>query len=203
MAQEYDYIFKLLLIGNSGVGKSCLLLRFSDDTFSPTYVASIGVDFKIRTISIGGKTIKLHLWDTAGQDRFRTIISQYYRGANGIIIVYDVTNRDSFNSIQSWLNEIETFGCEKVSRLIVGNKSDLNSKRVIPFTLGKQLADSVGIPFLETSAKTSMNVEAAFETMVEEVMKVYVTPEEDRNTVKPEKPPEDLGENSTSGGCSC
>ncbi|KAK0832473.1 ras GTPase, partial [Friedmanniomyces endolithicus] len=97
---RYDYLFKLLLIGDSGVGKSCLLLRFADDTYTESYISTIGVDFKIRTIELDGKTVKLQIWDTAGQERFRTITSSYYRGAHGICVVYDVTDMDSFNNVK-------------------------------------------------------------------------------------------------------
>ena len=100
MNSEYDYLFKLLLIGDSGVGKSCLLLRFADDTYTESYISTIGVDFKIRTIQLDGKTIKLQIWDTAGQERFRTITSSYYRGAHGIIVVYDTTDSDSFEHVR-------------------------------------------------------------------------------------------------------
>merc|ERR1711869_194809 len=100
---EYDYLFKLLLIGDSGVGKSCLLLRFADDTYTETYISTIGVDFKIRTIEIEGKVIKLQIWDTAGQERFRTITSSYSRGAHGIIVVYDITDEDSFTAVARWI----------------------------------------------------------------------------------------------------
>ena len=109
MNSEYDYLFKLLLIGDSGVGKSCLLLRFADDTYTESYISTIGVDFKIRTIQLDGKTIKLQIWDTAGQERFRTITSSYYRGAHGIIVVYDTTEMESFNNVKQWLHEIDRY----------------------------------------------------------------------------------------------
>ena len=109
-----DYLFKLLLIGDSGVGKSCLLLRFADDTYTESYISTIGVDFKIRTLELDGKTIKLQIWDTAGQERFRTITSSYYRGAHGIIVVYDVTDQESFNNVKQWMNEIDRYANDKV-----------------------------------------------------------------------------------------
>lgn len=164
-----DYLFKLLLIGDSGVGKSCLLLRFADDTYTESYISTIGVDFKIRTIELDGKTIKLQIWDTAGQERFRTITSSYYRGAHGIIVVYDVTDNESFNNVKQWLHEIDRYACENVNKLLVGNKSDLTSKRVVSTEQGKEFADSLGIEFLETSAKTSDNVEQAFLTMASQI----------------------------------
>ena len=164
-----DYLFKLLLIGDSGVGKSCLLLRFADDTYTESYISTIGVDFKIRTIELDGKTIKLQIWDTAGQERFRTITSSYYRGAHGIIVVYDVTDNESFNNVKQWLHEIDRYACENVNKPLVGNKSDLTSKRVVSTEQGKEFADSLGIEFLETSAKTSTNVEQAFLTMASQI----------------------------------
>ena len=172
MSPEYDYLFKLLLIGDSGVGKSCLLLRFADDTYTESYISTIGVDFKIRTIELDGKTIKLQIWDTAGQERFRTITSSYYRGAHGIIVVYDVTDNESFNNVKQWLHEIDRYACENVNKLLVGNKIDLvtpNKKRVVTTEQGKEFADSLGIEFLETSAKTRVNVEQAFMTMASQI----------------------------------
>ncbi|PNY29242.1 GTP-binding protein ypt1, partial [Tolypocladium capitatum] len=169
MNPEYDYLFKLLLIGDSGVGKSCLLLRFADDTYTESYISTIGVDFKIRTIELDGKTVKLQIWDTAGQERFRTITSSYYRGAHGICVVYDVTDMDSFNNVKQWLQEIDRYATEGVNKLLVGNKSDMSDKKVVEYTVAKEFADSLGIPFLETSAKNASNVEQAFLTMARQI----------------------------------
>uniref|UniRef100_A0AC35TQD1 Ras-related protein Rab-1A n=1 Tax=Rhabditophanes sp. KR3021 TaxID=114890 RepID=A0AC35TQD1_9BILA len=166
---EYDYLFKLLLIGDSGVGKSCLLLRFADDTYTESYISTIGVDFKIRTIDLEGKTIKLQIWDTAGQERFRTITSSYYRGAHGIIVVYDTTDQESFNNVKQWLQEIDRYACENVNKLLVGNKCDLTEKRAVEESVAREYAEQLGIPFLETSAKNSNNVEQAFLKMAAEI----------------------------------
>uniref|UniRef100_A0A0E0MS70 GTP-binding protein n=2 Tax=Oryza TaxID=4527 RepID=A0A0E0MS70_ORYRU len=165
MNPEYDYLFKLLLIGDSGVGKSCLLLRFADDSYLDSYISTIGVDFKIRTVEQDGKTIKLQIWDTAGQERFRTITSSYYRGAHGIIIVYDVTDQESFNNVKQWLNEIDRYASDNVNKLLVGNKSDLTANKVVSSETAKAFADEMGIPFMETSAKNATNVEQAFMAM--------------------------------------
>jgi Ras-related protein Rab-1A len=169
MTTEYDYLFKLLLIGDSGVGKSCLLLRFADDTYTDSYISTIGVDFKIRTVDLDTKTIKLQIWDTAGQERFRTITSSYYRGAHGIIIVYDITDKESFDNVRQWLFEIDRYASENVCKLLVGNKSDLQNKRAVEFEAAKGFADELNIPFLETSAKNATNVEQAFLTMAAQI----------------------------------
>lgn len=177
MNPEYDYLFKLLLIGDSGVGKSCLLLRFADDTYTESYISTIGVDFKIRTIELEGKTVKLQIWDTAGQERFRTITSSYYRGAHGIIVVYDITDSATYTNVKQWLMEIERYACENVNRLLIGNKCDLSMKRATDYVVAKEFADSIGIPFLETSAKQSTNVEEAFTTMAQEIInRLNLTP---------------------------
>jgi len=173
MQAEYDYLFKLLLIGDSGVGKSCLLLRFADDTYTESYISTIGVDFKIRTIDLDAKTIKLQIWYTAGQERFRTITSSYYRGAHGIIVVYDTTDLESFNNVKQWLHEIDRYASENVNKLLVGNKSDLTSKRAVSFDQAKEFADSLGIEFIETSAKNSTNVEKAFMMMASQIKARY------------------------------
>jgi len=166
---EHDYFFKILLIGDSGVGKSCLLLRFADDSWTDTHISTIGVDFKIKTLNIDGKTIKLQIWDTAGQERFRTITSSYYRGAQGIILVYDCTDQESFNNVKQWMGEIDRYACENVNKLLVGNKTDLVNEKVVDTATAKAFADSMQIPFIETSAKNATNVEHCFFSMAREI----------------------------------
>lgn len=166
---DYDYLFKLLLIGDSGVGKSCLLLRFAEDTYTESFISTIGVDFKIRTLELDGAAAKLQIWDTAGQERFRTITSSYYRGTHGIIVVYDVTDAGSFASVSSWLQEVERYAAEDVNILLVGNKADMAAQRQVEYAAGKEFAEKLGVPFLETSAKDNTNVEAAFVTMARQI----------------------------------
>ncbi|CAI8032811.1 Ras-related protein Rab-8A [Geodia barretti] len=162
MAKTYDFLFKLLLIGDSGVGKTCILVRFSEDAFNSTFISTIGIDFKIRTVEIDGKKIKLQIWDTAGQERFRTITTAYYRGAMGIMLVYDVTSEKSFDNIRNWIRNIEENASSDVDKMILGNKCDLSESRVISTERGKLLADEHGVKFMETSAKSGFHVETAF-----------------------------------------
>uniref|UniRef100_A0A6A7GA75 GTP-binding protein YPTC1 n=1 Tax=Hirondellea gigas TaxID=1518452 RepID=A0A6A7GA75_9CRUS len=169
--RDYDYLFKTVLIGDSGVGKSCLLLRFADDSFTDSYISTIGVDFRFRTVSIDNKTVKLQIWDTAGQERFRTITSAYYRGAHGIIMVYDVTNQDSFDHVEDWLSEVNRHASESTMKLMVGNKADMVDDKKVSSSTAQQFADRLGILFLETSAKNATNVEAAFLTLAKELIK--------------------------------
>lgn len=169
--RDYDYLFKLVLIGDSGVGKSCLLLRFADDAFTESYISTIGVDFRFRTVKIDKKTVKLQIWDTAGQERFRTITSAYYRGADGIIMVYDVTSNDSFDHVNDWLKEVNRYAAEGTVKLLVGNKSDRTADKVVTEEQAKEFADDLGIAFLETSAKSAKNVEEAFLTMAGELIR--------------------------------
>ena len=164
-SNNHDLFFKVLLIGDSGVGKSCLLLRFSDNMWTDTHISTIGVDFKIKTIHIGDKIIKLQIWDTAGQERFRTITSSYYRGAQGIILVYDCTDRESYSNIKQWIGEVDRYACENVSKYIVGNKCDEVDNKSVDFQEAKEFADQSEIPIIETSAKTSHNVDKMFELM--------------------------------------
>ncbi|CAG2163940.1 unnamed protein product [Oppiella nova] len=169
MAKTYDYLFKLLLIGDSGVGKTCILFRFSEDAFNTTFISTIGIDFKIRTIELDGKKIKLQIWDTAGQERFRTITTAYYRGAMGIMLVYDVTNDKSFENIKNWIRNIEEHASSDVEKMILGNKCDVNDRRQVSRERGEQLAIEYGIKFMETSAKASVNVEEAFFALAKDI----------------------------------
>ncbi|KAL0055152.1 hypothetical protein WJX82_007852 [Trebouxia sp. C0006] len=169
--QDYDYLIKLLLIGDSGVGKSCLLLRFSEDSFTSSFITTIGIDFKIKKIMLDNKWIKLQIWDTAGQERFRTITSAYYRGAMGILLVYDVTDDASFNNIRNWMRNIEQHASDNVNKVLVGNKCDMDeSKRVVPYSKGQALADEFGIQFFETSAKSNLKVDEVFNSVAKDVM---------------------------------
>ncbi|KAH7637750.1 ras-related protein Rab-35 [Dermatophagoides farinae] len=168
--KDYDYLFKLLIIGDSGVGKSSLLLRFADNTFSGTYISTIGVDFKIRTIEIDNERVKLQIWDTAGQERFRTITSTYYRGAHGVIIVYDVTNGDSFHNISRWLQEIDQ-NCEVENKILVGNKNDDPSLKVVLTKDAQRVAELMKIQMFETSAKENINVEEMFLAITKMVLR--------------------------------
>ncbi|KAI2589426.1 RAB8A, member RAS oncogene family [Homo sapiens] len=164
MAKTYDYLFKLLLIGDSGVGKTCVLFRFSEDAFNSTFISTIGIDFKIRTIELDGKRIKLQIWDTAGQERFRTITTAYYRGAMGIMLVYDITNEKSFDNIRNWIRNIEEHASADVEKMILGNKCDVNDKRQVSKERGEKLALDYGIKFMETSAKANINVENRYQS---------------------------------------
>uniref|UniRef100_A0A3P9PPQ1 small monomeric GTPase n=1 Tax=Poecilia reticulata TaxID=8081 RepID=A0A3P9PPQ1_POERE len=169
--KTYDLLFKLLLIGDSGVGKTCVLFRFSDDAFNTTFISTIGIDFKIKTVELQGKKIKLQIWDTAGQERFHTITTSYYRGAMGIMLVYDITNAKSFENISKWLRNIDEHANEDVERMLLGNKCDMEDKRVVPKAKGEQIAREHGIRFFETSAKANINIEKAFLTLAEDILR--------------------------------
>ena len=181
---DYEYLFKLLLIGNSGVGKSCILMRYADNSFTENFFNTIGVDFKIKTITLNDQVIKMQIWDTAGQDRFRTLTSSYYRGAHGIIIVYDVTNKDSFDNVKQWMQEIEKFASENVNKLLVGNKSDLEEQRKVTYDEGVELSKKFDIPFLEVSAKNALNVEDTFITMASEIQARFLKEKTAKKEIK-------------------
>lgn len=180
---SYDYILKIMLIGNSGVGKSSLLLRFADDYFNPNFPSTIGIDYKVRTVNINGKTVKLQIWDTAGQERFGRITMSYVRGAMGIIFVYDVTNQNSYNQISKWSLDIANYCNENVHKILIGNKSDLVEQRVIDYDQGLKLANQHQIKFFETSAKDGKSVNDSFMILAKDILQDYVgcVPSNDNN----------------------
>ncbi|XP_041457606.1 ras-related protein Rab-30-like [Lytechinus pictus] len=160
--EDYKYLFKVVLIGNAGVGKTCLVRRFTQGLFPPGQGATIGVDFMIKTIEIGGEKVKLQIWDTAGQERFRSITQSYYHSADALVLVFDVTSKESFNALPSWLREVEQYASPKVISVLVGNKIDLAKDREVNEEDGQSFADSHSMRFLETSAKESDNVDRLF-----------------------------------------
>uniref|UniRef100_A0A672QBV4 small monomeric GTPase n=1 Tax=Sinocyclocheilus grahami TaxID=75366 RepID=A0A672QBV4_SINGR len=158
--QNFDYMFKILIIGNSSVGKTSFLFRYADDSFTPAFVSTVGIDFKVKTIYRNDKRIKLQIWDTAGQERYRTITTAYYRGAMGFILMYDITNEDSFNAVQDWYDSAYVL-------LLVGNKCDMEDDRVVASERGRQLSEQLGFMFFEASAKDNINVKQTFERLVD------------------------------------
>lgn len=174
-ADHYDQLFKILLIGDSGVGKSCLLTRFTKDSYTDTTPSTIGVDFRIKYVNYKGQKCKLTIWDTAGQERFRTLTSSYYRGAQGIIFVYDVSRKDTFDNLEGvWMREVDMYSTiEDAVKMVVANKVDLDTLRQVSKEEGLEFARRHGCLFVETSAKVNIAVGQAFEELV---LKILETP---------------------------
>jgi len=159
--RSYDELFKLVIVGDSGVGKSCFLLRYADDAFTESFISTIGVDFRFKSINVNDKIIRLQIWDTAGQERFRTITAAYYRGADGILIVYDITHRESFSSITGWLEEALKYVDDGVPFVIIGNKSD-RTDRQVSYNELEQFGKKYNILYAECSARTGENIDNVF-----------------------------------------
>ncbi len=169
-SKNYNFIFKILLLGDSAVGKTCFLLRYSDDTFCENHISTIGLDYRFKLVTLENEKIaKLQIWDTAGQDRFRAITKNYYKGANGIVLIYDVTNANTFNNIKAWLSQIKEHANEKVKIVIVGNKIDSEETRQVSTEQGEALAKEYDLKFFETSAKNNIGVEQCFQFIVNEI----------------------------------
>ncbi|KAK1264565.1 Ras-related protein Rab11C [Acorus gramineus] len=166
---EYDYLFKIVLIGDSGVGKSNILSRFTRNEFCLDSKSTIGVEFATRTLQVDGKTVKAQIWDTAGQERYRAITSAYYRGAVGALLVYDITKRQTFDNILRWLHELRDHADSNIVIMMVGNKSDLQHLRMVSEDDAQALAEKEGLSFLETSALEAINIEKAFQTILTEI----------------------------------
>ncbi|KAJ3673737.1 hypothetical protein LUZ60_005729 [Juncus effusus] len=170
--EKIDYVFKVVLIGDSAVGKSQILSRFARDEFSLDSKATIGVEFQTRTLSIQGKNVKAQIWDTAGQERYRAVTSAYYRGAVGALLVYDITKRQSFDHMARWLVELRSHADRQIIIMLIGNKSDLSDERAVSSDDAKEFAEKESLFFLETSALEGKNVETAFEKVLTEIFNV-------------------------------
>ena len=167
-------IYKILLLGDSAVGKSCLLLRYCDEKFQDLHLATIGLDFRLKRINLeNNKKIKVQIWDTAGQDRFLAITKNYYRGANGILLVFDITNLSSFEHIKNWIEQIKEEAPEKIIIYLVGNKIDCTNNIVISNEEGNKLAKQFSLKYYETSAKTNENVDSTFLELIKEIDSIY------------------------------
>ncbi|CAN6305358.1 unnamed protein product, partial [Urochloa humidicola] len=170
---KVDYVFKVVLIGDSAVGKSQILARFARNEFSLDSKATIGVEFQTRTLVIEHKSVKAQIWDTAGQERYRAVTSAYYRGALGALLVYDITKRQSFDHIPRWLEELRGHADKNIVIMLVGNKSDLEEERAVSTEDAKEFAEKENLFFLETSALQATNVENAFQTVLTEIFKIH------------------------------
>ncbi|CAA7027180.1 unnamed protein product [Microthlaspi erraticum] len=171
-SQKIDYVFKLVLIGDSGVGKSQILSRYARNEFSLDSKATIGVEFQTRTLVIDHKSVKAQIWDTAGQERYRAVTSAYYRGAVGAMLVYDVTRHQTFEHIPRWLEELRGHADKNIVIILVGNKSDLEDQRAVSTEDAKEFAEKEGLFFLETSALNAVNVESAFSTVLTQIFNI-------------------------------
>ncbi|KAJ0008908.1 hypothetical protein NQD34_016323 [Periophthalmus magnuspinnatus] len=173
MAKQYDILFRLLMLGDSGVGKTSMLRSFTDSDFESSHISTIGVDFKMKTLEMDGLKVRVQIWDTAGQERYKTITKQYYRRAQGIIFVYDITNYSSFQHISKWVGDVEEFAPHQVQNILVGNKSDEQLNRQVPLELGVKLATSYGMDFFETSASANHNINESFTRATKLVLQAH------------------------------
>ncbi|XP_049624234.1 ras-related protein Rab-26 [Suncus etruscus] len=186
----YDVAFKVMLVGDSGVGKTCLLVRFKDGAFlAGTFISTVGIDFRNKVLDVDGVKVKLQIWDTAGQERFRSVTHAYYRDAHALLLLYDVTNKASFDNIQAWLTEIQEFAHHNAVLMLLGNKVDSTQERVVRREDGEKLAKEYGLPFMETSAKSGLNVDLAFRAIAKELkQRCMRTPAEPHSAKTPMEP---------------
>ncbi|XP_059804905.1 ras-related protein Rab-37-like isoform X1 [Hypanus sabinus] len=169
-SEIHDLTYKVMLIGDSGVGKTCFLVQFKDHAFlAGSYIATVGIDFRNKVVVVDGVKVKLQIWDTAGQERFRSVTHAYYRDAQALLLLYDITSKSSFDNIRAWLTEVHEYAQQDVVIMLLGNKADITSERAIKREEGERLAREYGVPFIETSAKTGINVELAFLAVAKEL----------------------------------
>ncbi|XP_069809796.1 ras-related protein Rab-37 isoform X1 [Dendropsophus ebraccatus] len=181
----YDLTYKVMLLGDSGVGKTCFLIQFKDGAFlSGAFLATVGIDFRNKMVTVDGVKVKLQIWDTAGQERFRSVTHAYYRDAQALLLLYDITSKTSFDNIRAWLTEVHEFAHKDVVIMLLGNKCDVTSGRAVRTEDGESLAKEYGIPFMETSAKTGVNVELAFLAIAKELKQRSSSPEEHKFQIR-------------------
>ena len=169
-----DCVYKVLLLGDTTVGKTCFLMKYTDKTFQDVHISTIGLDYRLKSMVLkNGKNIKLQIWDTAGQDRFRAITKNYYKGANGIILIYDVTNPKTYDNVKNWVTQIREEASPNVVVYLCGNKIDMKEERQVKEEDGKIMAEEFGFPFNETSARDGININETFEDLVERIDSVY------------------------------
>ncbi|KAF9533645.1 ras family-domain-containing protein [Crepidotus variabilis] len=185
---NYDYLFKVVLIGDSGVGKSNLLSRFTRNEFNLESKSTIGVEFATRSINVDGKTVKAQIWDTAGQERYRAITSAYYRGAVGALLVYDIAKHATYVNVTRWLKELRDHADSNIVIMLVGNKSDLKHLRAVPTEEAKLFSTENGLSFIETSALDASNVESAFQTILTDIYRIVSSKTLESNTSNIEPP---------------
>ena len=172
--EKKEILYKILLLGDSSVGKTCFLMRYTDNTFQEIHMSTIGLDYKLKNVQLDdGKLVKIQIWDTAGQDRFRSITKNYYKGAHGIILIYDITNKKSFENVRTWINQIKEEVSEKVSIILVGNKIDDEEHRVVATEDGEKIAKELGLMFFECSAKSGVNIDSTFNELVKKTVENY------------------------------
>ena len=174
LSTSMDCVYKVLLLGDSTVGKTCVLLKYTDKIFQETHMMTIGLDYRLKVMQLqSGKEVKLQIWDTAGQDRFRSITKNYYKGSHGIILIYDVTSLKTFENVKSWVSQIHEEISDKVVIYLVANKIDMDDSRKVTKEEGKKLAEELDVPFVETSAKTGENIDYIFSDISERIDKVF------------------------------
>ena len=174
LPDEYDYLFKLIIVGDTNVGKTNIMSKYIKDQFNITSKSTIGVEFGTKILEIDNKKVKAQIWDTAGQERYKSITSAYYKGAKGAFIVYDITNKSTFESVDKWIKDLNSYGDKNLTMLLIGNKSDLEDKRIINKEEGEEKAKSFELGFIETSAYNGDNIDQAFDIMLKEVLKRYI-----------------------------
>jgi len=204
---QYDFLFKFIIIGDAGAGKSCLLHQFIENKFKKGTSHTIGVEFGSKIIQVGGRTIKLQIWDTAGQERYRSVTRSYYRGAAGALIAYDITNRESYNHLLHWLADARTLARADISIINVGNKCDLKDKRAVTYLEASRAAQENDVLFLETSALTGEGVEEVFIKVAKMILSKIEDGLIDPNTmvsgIHTGRQMQQLQDQSNNQGCGC